>query len=239
MGVALLRRLQPVTEDTLAFTFTASTCTVASNTPQKISLYSSTRASIIAACQERPAAPAIEMREKALGFGAAEMDIWIRTETPTLTLFPCSGGFKDVLAHGHNSARAARIFVDVTQHGPAQCKRQRRRHGHHHPHEGPAAPTVKSTGLGTAARTRAAVGVTAASVDATNSGMTYTLAVGAGEPAPQYTLICTGSFKTWIGASTRYTPTSTLQSAGDKVIAPCGSGSSGGTEYTAHSHSRL
>ncbi|KAF7977774.1 hypothetical protein HWV62_2659 [Athelia sp. TMB] len=144
------------------------------------------------------------------------------------TRFP-SGGFKEILAR--DRARAAKILAGVTPHGPAHHKRHRHHHGHHHAHNGAAAPTAKSTGLGTAAPV--AAGGTAASVDATDSGVTYTLSVGVGEPATQYTLLIdTGSSNTWVGASTKYTPTSTSKSTGDKVTVSYGSGSFSGTEYT-------
>ncbi|KAF7980596.1 hypothetical protein HWV62_37360 [Athelia sp. TMB] len=74
---------------------------------------------------------------------------------------------------------------------------------------------------------------TAASVDVTDSGVTYTASVGVGEPATQYTLLIdTGSSNTWVGAGTKYVRTSTSKSTGNKVTVSYGSGSFSGTEYT-------
>ncbi|KIP03305.1 hypothetical protein PHLGIDRAFT_245515 [Phlebiopsis gigantea 11061_1 CR5-6] len=72
------------------------------------------------------------------------------------------------------------------------------------------------------------------SVDATNTAVYFTVQVGIGEPASQYTLLLdTGSGNTWVGAnsSNPYHSTSTSHNTGKSSV-NYGSGSFSGTEYT-------
>ncbi|KAH9921806.1 acid protease [Fomitopsis serialis] len=69
--------------------------------------------------------------------------------------------------------------------------------------------------------------------DATNGAVEYTMTVGVGSPATDYTLIVdTGSSNTWVGANQAYTQTSTSTSTGQTVEVTYGSGEFEGTEYT-------
>lgn len=71
------------------------------------------------------------------------------------------------------------------------------------------------------------------SIDVTDAGVTYTLPVGVGSPATQYTLLIdTGSSNTWVGADKAYKKTSTSKSTNKAVTVSYGSGSFSGTEYT-------
>lgn len=71
------------------------------------------------------------------------------------------------------------------------------------------------------------------SIDVTDSGVTYTMQVGVGNPATQYTLLIdTGSSNTWIGAGLPYKPTSSSHSTGNTINVSYGSGSMSGKEYT-------
>ncbi|KAL1661371.1 aspartic peptidase domain-containing protein, partial [Schizophyllum commune] len=63
--------------------------------------------------------------------------------------------------------------------------------------------------------------------------VTYTLSVGVGSPATDYTLLIdTGSSNTWVGADKKYKETSTSKSTGHKFNVSYGSGKVSGTEYT-------
>ncbi|KAG1790291.1 acid protease [Suillus plorans] len=71
------------------------------------------------------------------------------------------------------------------------------------------------------------------SIDVTDSGVTYTMQVGVGSPATDYTLLIdTGSSNTWIGADLPYKPTSTSHNTGNTINVSYGSGSMSGKEYT-------
>ncbi|KAG1790292.1 acid protease [Suillus plorans] len=71
------------------------------------------------------------------------------------------------------------------------------------------------------------------SIDVTDSGVTYTIQVGVGSPATDYTLLIdTGSSNTWIGADLPYEPTSTSYDTGNTINVSYGSGSMSGEEYT-------
>ncbi|KAJ6584084.1 acid protease [Mycena vulgaris] len=71
------------------------------------------------------------------------------------------------------------------------------------------------------------------SVDVTDAAVTYTMTVGVGSPATDYTLLIdTGSSNTWIGADKPYNPTSTSTDTRNTVSVSYGSGSFTGTEYT-------
>jgi len=70
------------------------------------------------------------------------------------------------------------------------------------------------------------------SIDATDSGVAYTINVGVGQPPQYFTLIVdTGSSNTWIGAGQPYHPTSTSQATGEQVTVAYGSASFSGIEY--------
>ncbi|EGO00886.1 hypothetical protein SERLA73DRAFT_159520 [Serpula lacrymans var. lacrymans S7.3] len=82
-------------------------------------------------------------------------------------------------------------------------------------------------------RQGATKGKRAASISAANTAVTYTASVGVGSPATQYTLLIdTGSSNTWVGASAKYTPTSSSKDTGNTVSVSYGSGSFSGEEYT-------
>jgi len=69
-------------------------------------------------------------------------------------------------------------------------------------------------------------------VGVTNTAVAYTASVGVGSPATQYTLLIdTGSSNTWVGASKKYTATSSSTKTGDTVSVSYGSGSFSGDEY--------
>ncbi|OAX44334.1 acid protease [Rhizopogon vinicolor AM-OR11-026] len=94
-----------------------------------------------------------------------------------------------------------------------------------HSHHGPV-PFVD------AHRRRSSTG-SASTIDVTDSGVTYTMQVGVGNPATQYTLLIdTGHSNTWIGASAPYNPTSTSSDTGNTINVSYGSGTMSGEEYT-------
>ncbi|KAL5512770.1 hypothetical protein ACEPAG_3036 [Sanghuangporus baumii] len=73
----------------------------------------------------------------------------------------------------------------------------------------------------------------ATSIDVTDSAVTYTMQVGIGSPATEYTLLIdTGSSNTWVGADKQYVRTSTSQDTGRTIQVSYGSGSFSGEEYT-------
>ncbi|KZP31579.1 acid protease [Athelia psychrophila] len=150
-----------------------------------------------------------------------------------------AGGFKEILVR--DQARAKKLLAGASPHGPnahAKHKHHHTHHGHHahHAENGSAASAPAQPTAGGAPSTAPGAGTgagTGGSVDATDAGVTYTLSVGVGSPATQYTLLIdTGSSNTWVGAGAKYVPTSTSQSTGDKVTVSYGSGSFSGTEYT-------
>ena len=70
------------------------------------------------------------------------------------------------------------------------------------------------------------------SVDVTDAGVTYTMQVGVGEPATDYTLLIdTGSSNTWVGADKKYKQTSTSQKTNARVTVSYGSGRFSGNEF--------
>ncbi|KAG2155785.1 acid protease [Suillus bovinus] len=74
---------------------------------------------------------------------------------------------------------------------------------------------------------------TDSSIDVTDSGVTYTMQVGVGTPATDYTLLIdTGSSNTWVGADLPYNPTSSSQDTGNSIYVSYGSGTMFGEEYT-------
>jgi len=71
----------------------------------------------------------------------------------------------------------------------------------------------------------------AASVSATNALDTYTMQVTVGTSGQTFNLLIdTGSSNTWVGAATKYKPSSSSKSTGDKVTVSYGSGEFSGTE---------
>jgi len=71
------------------------------------------------------------------------------------------------------------------------------------------------------------------SIDVTDAAVTYLAAVGVGSPAQTFNLLIdTGSSNTWVGAGTKYEPTSTSKSTGATVQVSYGSGSFSGNEFT-------
>jgi len=145
------------------------------------------------------------------------------------------GSARELLSR--DRARAQKFLAGKSPHGPLPFVDARsRRHGHHHKGTVPTTPaapaptTTVSTGGGSTSN--------ASSIDVTDSGVTYTMQVGVGNPATQYTLlidtgqcnsddiivplICLstilGSSNTWIGASTPYTPTSTSHNTGNTIV---------------------
>jgi len=139
-------------------------------------------------------------------------------------------GAKDILAR--DQARAKKLLSGLHPHGPAAFHeaRKRRHHGHHHyyHHKDSAVVPAKFVSEG------ASDAASDPSVDVTDAGVTYTMPVGVGSPAAQFTLLIdTGSSNTWVGAgTTEYTPTGTSKDTGKKVNVTYGSGSFSGTEYT-------
>ncbi|KIJ40036.1 hypothetical protein M422DRAFT_257104 [Sphaerobolus stellatus SS14] len=73
----------------------------------------------------------------------------------------------------------------------------------------------------------------ASSVPVTNELVSYIASVGVGSPATQFDLIVdTGSSNTWVGATTKFTKTSTTVQTANRVSVTYGSGSFSGTEFT-------
>ncbi|KAJ3712474.1 aspartic peptidase domain-containing protein [Lentinula raphanica] len=71
-----------------------------------------------------------------------------------------------------------------------------------------------------------------ASVPVTNEVITYLASVGVGASDTTYHLIVdTGSSNTWVGATTKYVPSSTSTDTDDRVSVTYGSGRFSGTEY--------
>ncbi|KAF9481152.1 acid protease [Pholiota conissans] len=150
-------------------------------------------------------------------------------------------GAKNLLAH--DQARAAKLLQGLHPHGPnanweSHHHRRHRHHhhghGHKHPEEGedpshpapsePAPAPVPPAGDPDSA---------AESIDVTDAGVTYTISVGVGSPATDYTLLIdTGSSNTWVGADKSYKSTSTSHSTRKQVNVTYGSGSFSGTEFT-------
>ncbi|KAH8104997.1 acid protease [Phellopilus nigrolimitatus] len=73
---------------------------------------------------------------------------------------------------------------------------------------------------------------TDSTIDVTDAGVTYTLQVGVGSADNKFNLLIdTGSSNTWVGASKKYTPTSTSQDTKSTIKVSYGSGSFSGEEY--------
>ncbi|KAF7298759.1 Acid protease [Mycena indigotica] len=128
-----------------------------------------------------------------------------------------SSGAQDILAK--DRARAQKLLAGLSPHGPAAFHKAKDRHRHGHGGGG-AATGASSDGSD--------------SVDVTDAAVTYTISVGVGSPATDYTLLIdTGSSNTWIGAGKKYTPTSTSTDTRKAVNVSYGSGSFSGTESAA------
>ncbi|KAG2125525.1 acid protease [Suillus cothurnatus] len=114
------------------------------------------------------------------------------------------GGAKQLLEH--DRARAKKFLAGKSHHTPLNALSSR-------------IPSATSGGN--------------SSIDVTDSGVTYTMQVGVGNPATQYTLLIdTGSSNTWVGADLAYNPTSSSQNTGNTINVSYGSGTMSGTEYT-------
>ncbi|KAN0074734.1 Aspartic peptidase domain containing protein [Tylopilus felleus] len=132
------------------------------------------------------------------------MSRFVLKSVPFATRLRATLGARELLEHDRK--RAAKFLAGLSPHGPAKPSRQR------------LPSLVRTTG--------------GDSIDVTNSGVTYTMPVGVGNPATQYNLLIdTGSSNTWVGASTAYNPTSTSQDTGNTVNVSYGSGTMSGEEY--------
>ncbi|KAL1741011.1 acid protease [Schizophyllum fasciatum] len=129
---------------------------------------------------------------------------------PFATKFPKRHA-KDILAS--DRARAKKLLRGCQPHGPAAFKQR--------------------TTLTGDRQVLAKASDTDDSVPVTDATVTYTLNVGVGSPATEYTLLIdTGSSNTWLGADKEYTKTSTSKSTGHSFNVSYGSGRVSGTEYT-------
>ncbi|KAG8214431.1 acid protease [Butyriboletus roseoflavus] len=131
------------------------------------------------------------------------MSRYVLKSVPFSTRIRASFGARELL--DRDRKRAAKLIAGLSPHGPIRAARQR---------------AVASPAVGD-------------SIDVTDSGVTYTMSVGVGNPPTQYTLLIdTGSSNTWVGASTAYNPTSTSQNTGNTINVSYGSGTMSGNEYT-------
>ncbi|OJA14470.1 hypothetical protein AZE42_05288 [Rhizopogon vesiculosus] len=140
----------------------------------------------------------------------------IRSVPFTTSLRAAQGGAKELIQR--DRARAQKFLAGESAHGPLHfVDAHRRRHGHHHKETAPSDATTTAP----------------STIDVSDSGVTYIMQVGVGNPATQHALLIdTGSSNTWIGANTTYKPTSTSHSTGNTVNVSYGSGSMTGKEYT-------
>ncbi|KAK7048641.1 acid protease [Favolaschia claudopus] len=134
-----------------------------------------------------------------------------------------------------DQARAAKFLAGVHPHGPTAFREKKAHHHHHHRHHGHEGATTGGGGAASGGAPTSPEAPPAAgdsSVDVTDAAVTYTMSVGVGSPATQYTLLIdTGSSNTWIGAGKAYNPTSTSTDTRNSVNVSYGSGSFTGTEY--------
>ncbi|KAJ6508374.1 acid protease [Mycena sanguinolenta] len=143
-------------------------------------------------------------------------------------------GARTVLAA--DQARAAKFLSGVQPHGPLAFRAGHKHHHHHHHHRAHADASSgggadATSGGSTGAAPQAPPVAGDSSVDVTDAGITYTMSVGVGSPATQYTLLIdTGSSNTWVGAAQAYNPTSTSTDTRNTVNVSYGSGSFTGTE---------
>jgi hypothetical protein len=126
-------------------------------------------------------------------------------------------------------ARAQKFLAGVHPHGPARTHEYRRKHHHGHgggsggggtaPPSGGGGTAPPGGGTGTGTGGTAPGSGTGIEIGATDAGVTYTLSVGVGSPPQNFTLLIdTGSSNTWVGAQTKYVPTSTSKSTGNTVV---------------------
>ncbi|KAG1842526.1 acid protease [Suillus subalutaceus] len=93
---------------------------------------------------------------------------------------------------------------------------------------------IKNIAAADRARIQALQAGGSSSINANNTGTTYTANIGVGSPATSYTLLVdTGSSNTWIGANKAYDKTSTSQDTGNAFYVTYGDNSYvSGEEYT-------
>jgi hypothetical protein len=126
-------------------------------------------------------------------------------------------------------ARAQKFLAGVHPHGPARTHEYRRKHHHGHgggsgtggtaPPGGSGGTAPPGGGSGTGGGGTAPGSGSGIEIGATDAGVTYTLSVGVGSPPQNFTLLIdTGSSNTWVGAQTKYVPTSTSKSTGNTVV---------------------
>ncbi|KAH9480701.1 Polyporopepsin [Psilocybe cubensis] len=143
-------------------------------------------------------------------------------------------GARHILAH--DKARAQKLVQGLHPHGPLGHKATaagRHRHHHHHKHHPVPEPTPNDPPEPAPAPPSGDPDAAKDSIDVTDAGVTYTMSVGVGSPATQYTLLIdTGSSNTWVGAGKAYKQTSTSKSTRNSVNVTYGSGSFSGTEFT-------
>ncbi|KAG1766187.1 acid protease [Suillus occidentalis] len=135
------------------------------------------------------------------------------------------GGAKELLER--DRARAQKFLAGKSHHAPSATVGEYSRR-HHHKGTTTSPPTTVPSGTGGSSNTGAN-----SSIDVTDSGVTYTMQVGVGNPATQYTLLIdTGSSNTWVGANLPYKPTSSSHKTGNTINVSYGSGTMSGEEYT-------
>ncbi|KAJ6549506.1 acid protease [Mycena sp. CBHHK59/15] len=135
-------------------------------------------------------------------------------------------GAKNILAA--DQARARKLLAGLHPHGPIAF--HARHKPHHHQRHHLTSPSREGDAT---ADPQGSAAAGAQSIDVTDAAVTYTMSVGVGTPATEYTLLIdTGSSNTWIGADKKYTPTSTSTDTRKTVNVSYGSGSFSGTEYT-------
>ncbi|KAJ8593943.1 acid protease [Rhizopogon salebrosus TDB-379] len=140
------------------------------------------------------------------------------------------GGAKELLQR--DRARAQKFLAGKSPHGPLPLVDEHRRR-HHHKGTAPTVPSTTAPSTTTPAGTGGSSTDGSSSIDVTDSGVTYTMEVGVGNPATQYTLLIdTGSSNTWVGANAPYNPTSTSLDTGNTINVGYGSGTMSGEEYT-------
>ncbi|KDR83017.1 hypothetical protein GALMADRAFT_863793 [Galerina marginata CBS 339.88] len=147
-------------------------------------------------------------------------------------------GAKHILAH--DKARAKKLVQGLHPHGPLGHKVAAASTGHHHHHhkhgatggDEDKAPTDSSQPQPMPVPPAGDATAASDSIDVTDAGVTYTMSVGVGSPATQYTLLIdTGSSNTWVGAGKAFKQTSTSKSTRNTVNVTYGSGSFSGTEF--------
>jgi hypothetical protein len=103
------------------------------------------------------------------------------------------GGAKELLQR--DRARAQKFLAGKSPHGPLPLVDEHRRR-HHHKGTAPTVPSTTAPSTTTPAGTGGSSTGGSSSIDVTDSGVTYTMEVGVGNPATQYTLLIdTGQWK--------------------------------------------